>query len=80
MQFLAIYMYIMTLSTIIKSHLIIHQSFADDIQLQMSAPPGKVAELLQHRLSNICDVKAWVTANMHKLNENRTELMFVTSM
>ena len=32
-------MYIMPLSAIIASHSIIHHSFADDSQLQMSAPP-----------------------------------------
>ena len=29
--------------------------------------------------SCISDVKAWATANMHKLNDNKTELMLVTS-
>ena len=32
-------MYIKPLSAFIDSHSIIHQSFADDLQLQMSAPP-----------------------------------------
>ena len=32
-------MYIMPLSAIIDSHSVIHHSFADDLQLQMSAPP-----------------------------------------
>ena len=27
----------------------------------------------------ICDVKAWATANMLKLNDNKTELMLVTT-
>ena len=29
--------------------------------------------------SCICDVKAWASSNMHKLNDNKTELMLVTS-
>ena len=29
--------------------------------------------------SCISDVKAWATVNMHKLNDNKTELMLVTS-
>ena len=29
--------------------------------------------------SCICDVKAWATANMLKLNDNKTELMLITS-
>ena len=35
-------MYIKPLSAIIDSHSIIHHSFADDIQLQMSAPPDRI--------------------------------------
>ena len=47
--------------------------------LQMSAPPDKISELLQSMQSCISDVKAWATANMLKLNDNKTELMLVTS-
>ena len=67
------------LSAIIDSHSIIHHSFADDLQLQMSAPPDRISELLHSMQSCICDVKAWATANMLKLNDNKTELMLVTS-
>ena len=56
-----------------------HHSFADDLQLQMSALPDKISELLHTMQSCISDVKAWATANMLKLNDNKTELMFVTS-
>ena len=72
-------MYLKRLSAIIDSHTIIHHSFADDIQLQMSAPPDKISELLHSMQTCICDVKAWATASMPKLNDNKTELMLVTS-
>ena len=72
-------MYIMPLSAIIDSQSIIHNSFADDIQLQMSAPPSRISELLHSIQSCICDVKAWASANMLELNDNKTELMLVTS-
>ena len=72
-------MYIKPLSAIIDSHSIIHHSFSDDSQLQMYAPPGRISELLHSMQSCICDVKAWATANMLRLNDNKTELMLVTS-
>ena len=72
-------MYSKPLSAFIDSHSIIHHSFADDLQLQMSAPPDRIPELLHSMQSCICDVNAWTTANMPKLNDNKTELMLVTS-
>ena len=71
--------YTKPLSTFIDTNSIAHHSFTDDLQLQMSAPPAKISELLHSMQSCICDVKAWATANMHKLNDNKTELMLVTS-
>ena len=72
-------MYIKPLSAVIDSHSIIHHSFADDLQLQMSAPPDRISELLHSMQSCICDVKAWATVNMLRLNDSKTELMLVTS-
>ena len=72
-------MYIKPLSAIIDSHSIIHHSIADNLQLQVSAPPDRISELLHATQSRISDVKAWATANMHKLNDNKTELMLVAS-
>ena len=66
------------LSAIIDSHSIIKKSFSDDLQLQMSALPDKITELLHFMQSCLADVKAWATANMLKLNDNKTELMLVT--
>ena len=70
-------MYIKPLSAIIDSHSIIQNSFADDLQLLMSAPPDRISELLHSMQSCISDITAWATANMVKLNDNKTELMFV---
>ena len=72
-------MYIKPLSSIIDSHSIIHHSFADVLQLQISAPPDRISELFHSIQSCISDVKAWATANMLKLNDSKTELMLVTS-
>ena len=72
-------MYIKPLSAIIDSHSITNHSSADNLQLQMSAPPDRISELLHSMQSCICDVKAWETANMLNLNDNKTELMLVTS-
>ena len=72
-------MYIKPLSAIIDSHSIIHHSFTDDLQLQMSAPPDRISELLHSIQSCINDVKAWATASMLKLNDSKTELILVTS-
>ena len=72
-------MHIKPLSAIIDSHSIKHHSFADDLQLHMSAPPDRISELLHSMQSCISYVIAWATANMPKLNDNKTELMPVTS-
>ena len=72
-------MYTKPLSAIIDSHSIMHHSFADDLQLQMSAPPDRISELLHSMQSCIGDVNACATANMLKLNDSTTELMLVTS-
>ena len=71
--------YIKPLSAIIDSHSIIHNSFADDLLLQMSAPPDRISQLLRSMQACISDVKAWATASMLKLNDNKTELMLVSS-
>ena len=72
-------MYIKPLSEIIDSHSIIRHSFADDLQSQMPAPPDRISKLLHSIQSRISDVKAWATANMPKLNDDKTEFMLVTS-
>ena len=72
-------MYIKPMFAIIDSYSIIHHTFADDLQLQISAPPDNISERLHSMHSCIGDVKAWAIANMLRLNDNKTELMLVTS-
>ena len=60
-------------------HSTINHSSADDLQLHMPAPPDKISELFHSMQSCICDVNTCATANMLKLNDNKTELMLVTS-
>ena len=72
---------IITINIIVIIHIIhnCHHSYADNLQLQMSAPPDRISELLHSMQSCISDVKAWATANMLKLNDSKTELILVTS-
>ena len=72
-------MYIKPLAAIIDSHSIAYYAFADDLQPQVSAPIYKISKLRHSLQSFICDVKAWATANMHKLINNKAELMLVTT-
>ena len=69
----------MPMSAIIDSHSTMQHSFADDLQLQMSALPDKIYELLHSVQTCIGDVKSWAIANMPKLNDIKAELMLVTS-
>ena len=70
---------ILSLCLPLLTHIIIHHSFSDDLQLQMSAHPDRISELLHSMQSCMSDVKAWAAANMSKLNDNKTELMLITS-
>ena len=70
-------MYIKPLSAIIDSLSFTHHSFAYDLQFQMPAPPDKISELLHSMQSCISDVKSCATANMLKLNDNKTKLILI---
>ena len=63
-------MYIKPLSAIIDSHSIMHHSFADDLQIRISAPPDRISELLLSMQP--CTV-------MSKLEQLRTCLNLMTT-
>ena len=70
---------ILSLCLPLSTQTIIHHSFSDDLYLQMSARPDKISELIHSMQSYIGDVKSWATANMLKINDNKTKFVFVTS-
>ena len=72
-------MYNRPLSAIIDSHCIIHHTFADDLQLHMSVPPDGLSELLHSMQSCMSDVNALATSYLLGHNDNKTELMLVSS-
>ena len=71
--------YTTPLSAVIQTHSVLHHSYADDTQLQKSAPPRYISDLLSAMQLCIGDIKSWMTTNMLKLNDEKTELMLVSS-
>ena len=63
-------------SAVIERHSILHHSYADDSQLQNPATPDRLPDLM--RLC-IDDIKDWMTANKLKLNDDKTEVMIISS-
>ena len=73
-------MYTQPLHTLIQSHSISDQAFADDTQLYKSCKPQQLQNSLQTVQSCITDVKSWMTQHKLKLNDDKTEaLLFHTS-
>ena len=64
------------LSDIIANHSVNHQLFADDTQLQKSAPLSEVTNLTKELNACTDDIKTWMTGNQLKLNDDRTEALF----
>ena len=67
-------LYTTPLSDIIANHSVNHQFFADDTQLQKSAPLCEVTNLTKE-LND--DIKTWKTRNRLKLNDNKTEALLL---
>ncbi len=63
------------LSDIIANHSVNHQLFADDTQLQKSAPLSEVTNLTKELNACTDDIKTWMTENQLKLNDDKTEAL-----
>ena len=63
------------LSGIIANHSVNHQLFADDTQLQKSAPLSEVTNITKELNACTDDIKTWMTENQLKLNDVKTEAL-----
>ena len=71
-------LYASPVSDVISRHAMSHESFADDTQLHQSAPIAEIDSLISQAQDCIADLKNWMTTNKLQLNDDKTELMFVT--
>ena len=77
-QFLVI-LYSTPLSSLIETHFVSNQSFADDTQpLHSCSPDQKHATVLTMQTC-ISDVKAWMTQNKLRRNDDKTEALLIKS-
>ena len=73
-------MYTQPLHSLILTHSVLDQSFADDTQIYTSCKPRQATETIQNLQSCISDIKDWMTDHRLKLNDDKTEaLLFHTS-
>ena len=68
-------LYTTPLSDIIANHSVNHQLFADDTQLQKSAPLNEVTNLTKELNACTDNIKTWMTENQLKLNDDKTEAL-----
>ena len=72
-------MYTKPLSQLIISHSVESQSFADDTQLYQSVSPSTIVSSLSNLELCIRDIKSWMVQNKLKLNDDKTEALFIHS-
>ena len=68
-------LYTTPLSDIIANNSLNHQPFADDAQLQKSAPLCEVTNLTKEPNACTDDIKTWMKENQLKLNDDKTEAL-----
>ena len=69
-------LYSTPLSDILANHSVNHQLFADDTQLQKSAPLNEVTNLTKELNACTDNIKTWMTKNQLKLNDKTKALLF----
>ena len=74
--------YTIPLGDIIKAHGLKYHLYADDTQVYMSFDARNEEDLsacIAKVQSCVCDIKIWMTRNMLKLNDEKTEVLFIAS-
>ena len=72
-------LYTLPLGNVIRQHLTPFHMYADDTQLYKSAKPSDTTKLIMDVQSCIVAVKAWMTPNKLKMNDDKTEIMPVAT-
>ena len=78
-RFFSFYTLPLSLSAVIERHSIIHHSYADDSQLQNYATPDRLPDLIDSMRLCIDDIKDWMTDNKLNLNDDKIEVMIISS-
>jgi hypothetical protein len=73
-------MYMKPLSSVINHHGLLYHMFADDTQLQKSAPPSHFLDATAATEACISSVNAWMRTNKLKMNNDKTELLPVATV
>ena len=72
-------LYCAPLSSLIETHSVSDQSFADDTQLLHSFPTDQIHATVLTMHTCISDVKTWMTQNKLKSNDDKTEALLIKS-
>ena len=70
-------LYTKSLTSLISSHDMSSQSFADDTQIYKSCTPDQLTCTITKVEDCVLDVKGWMTANKLKLNDDKTEALLI---
>ena len=70
-------LYTKPLSSLLQTHSVKHQSFADDTQLYDSVRPSQAHAAVQTVQTCITEVKQWMSENRLKLNDDKTEALLL---
>ena len=72
-------LYTKPIADLIQSHSLESQSYADDIQLHVSAPPENMKYAINSAENCISDIMSWMLVNRLKLNNDKTEALLMYS-